>query len=107
MFKIGATPAFPAALPAGAELSITVEMSTTGLGLPADPADKNTGCVMLNGTLTATTDAGNAVASVYGLLLAKVNYEATLGQILTTLGYAINVGKAQNNAGIPTLPWML
>jgi len=97
LFKIGAVPAFPAALAAGAELSITIEMSTVGPGLPADPTDKDTGCVMLNGTLTASTDAGNAAVSVYGLLLAKVNYEATLGQILKTLGYALDVGKAQNN----------
>lgn len=96
-FKIGAISAFPAALAAGAELSVSVEMSTTGVGLPADPTDKNVGSVMLNGTLTASTDVGNAVASVYGLLLAKVNYEPTLGQILTTLGYALDVGKAQSN----------
>jgi len=97
LFKIGVVPAVPVALAGNAELSITVEMSTTGAGLPADLADKNDGCVLLNGTLKATTNVGDAVASVHGLLLAKVNYEPTLGQILTSLGYALDVGKAQNN----------
>jgi hypothetical protein len=31
------------------------------------------------------------------LVLSQANYEPTLGQILTTLGYTLNVGKAQNN----------
>jgi hypothetical protein len=34
---------------------------------------------------------------VYGLLLVQYNYEPTLGQIITTLGYDLNVGQAQND----------
>jgi hypothetical protein len=30
-------------------------------------------------------------------VLTQANYEPTLGQVLTTLGYSLNVGKAQNN----------
>jgi hypothetical protein len=97
LFQIANAPTFPATLAAGADLSVTVQMSTTSASLPPDPTDKDTGSVMLNGTLTASLDAGSAVASLYGLVLARVNYEPTLGQILTTLGYKLNVGKAQNN----------
>jgi hypothetical protein len=85
---------------AGADLPITLEMTTTGTGLPAlppGPAPYDAGSNFLTATLTATWGSGTTQASVYGLLLVQDNYEPTLGQILTTLGYALDVGQAQNN----------
>jgi hypothetical protein len=84
----------------GADLQVTVEMTTTGASLPAlppGPAPYNAGSNLLTATLTATFDSGSAQASVYGLLLVQDNYEPTLGQIITTLGYKLNVGQAQDN----------
>jgi hypothetical protein len=97
LFQITSPSTFPATLAAGADLQVTVQLATTGAALPAAPANKDTGSVLLNATLTATLSSGQAVASVYGLVLTLVNYEPTLGQILTTLGYPLNVGKAQTN----------
>jgi hypothetical protein len=97
-FKVTSPAAFPAALAAGADLSVTVEMMTSGAAVPADMAmPKVTGSVLMTATLTATLASGNATANVYGLVLSVVNFEPTLGQILTTLGYKLNVGKAQND----------
>ncbi len=90
----------PASIAAGADLAVTVEMATTGAGLPATPpgpAPYNSGSNLSEATLTVTTSAGTAQASVYGLLLVQMTYESTLGQILTTLGYKLNVGQAQND----------
>jgi hypothetical protein len=97
LFKVSSPTTFPVSLAPGAELAVTLEMTTTGAGLPAPPADKNTGCTFLTGTLTANLGSGTAQAAVYGLLMIQANYEATLGQILIALGYQLNVGKAQNN----------
>jgi hypothetical protein len=96
-FKLSKLPTFPTMLAPGADLAISVELSTTGASLPKAPANKDTGCVLLTANLTATLASDSAVAAVYGLLLTQANYEPTLGQILTTLGYKLNVGKAQDN----------
>jgi hypothetical protein len=96
LFNIVAPP-LPATLAAGADLTVTVQLATTGSNLPAPPSDKNLGSTLLGTTLTATTSAGSLSAAVYGLLLIQANYEPTLGQILITLGYKLDVGKAQNN----------
>ena len=90
----------PATIAPGADLQVTVDMTTTGTGLPAmppGPAPYNSGSNLLTATLTAALGSGSAQASVYGLLLVQNNYEPTLGQILTTLGYDLNVGQAQND----------
>lgn len=90
----------PATLMAGADLQVTVEMTTTGANLPAlppGPAPYDSGSNLLTATLTATWDSGSAQASVYGLLLVRLDYEPTLGQIITTLGYKLNVGQAQDD----------
>lgn len=90
----------PATIVAGANLQVTVQMTTTGAGLPAlppGPAPYDAGSNLLTGTLTATWASGTAQANVYGLLLVQDNYEPTLGQILTTLGYPLDVGQAQND----------
>jgi hypothetical protein len=107
----------PATIMPGGNLAITVQMTTTGATLPAEPTDVGNayddGCNFLTDTLTATLSTGSpATATVYGLLLVQNpaavtpppgaagfvgGYEATLGQILTTLGYKVNVGAAQTD----------
>jgi len=97
LFKITNPTTFPATVMAGADLPVTVDLVTTGAGLPAAPTDKNLGSNLMTANLTATLSSGTATALVYGLLQIQANYESTLGQILTTLGYNMNVGKAQKN----------
>jgi hypothetical protein len=95
-FRInGVTP--PISLAAGASMPVTVEVLTTGAALPAAPA-QNSGGTLLTATLTATSNAGPASTNLYGLLLTTATHEVTLGQILVTLGFKLNVGLAQNNA---------
>lgn len=90
-------PTLPAMLAPGADLPVTVQLMTNGATLPPPPTDKNLGSTLVEATLTATMGSGASTASVYGLVLIQANYEPTLGQILTTLGYKLNVGMAQNN----------
>ncbi len=97
LFKLSQAPTFPAQLAAGADLAVHIELSTTGATLPKAPTNKDLGSVLLTANLTATLASGSAVATVYGLVLTQDNYEPTLGQILTTLGYSLKVGKAQDN----------
>jgi hypothetical protein len=66
--------------------------------LPAAPA-QNSGGTLLTATLTATASAGSPnSANLFALLLTTATHEVTLGQILITLGFKLNVGLAQNNA---------
>ena len=97
LFRVASPATFPAMLAAGADLPVTLELTTTGASVPAAPSNKDLGSVLVTGTLTAMSSAGAASANAYGLVLTQANYEPTLGQILTTLGYQVNVGKAQNN----------
>ena len=97
LFHIASPASFPVSLAPGADVAIMIEMSTSGSAIPAAPANKDQGSVLLTSTLTATTSSGEVRASIYGLVLTQANYEPTLGQVLTTLGYQLNVGKAQNN----------
>lgn len=100
LFKVTAPATFPAMVAAGADLTVTLQMTTSGGTLPAAPTDavaKVTGSTKVTATLTATLSSGNAVASVTGLVANVNNYEATLGQVLDALGYKMNVGKPQNN----------
>jgi hypothetical protein len=97
LFQIVNPPAFPATLGAGADLSVTVQLSTTGSNLPAAQANKDLGSTLLTASLSATSSSGSAQATVYGLVLIQDNYEPTLGQILIALGYKLDVGQAQNN----------
>jgi hypothetical protein len=105
----------PATIMPGADLAVAVQMTTSGATLPAappGPAPYDAGCNLMTDTLTATLSSGSATATVYGLLLEPDSavaappggfsaftsgYEATLGQILTTLGYQVNVGAAQTS----------
>ncbi len=113
LFETSAT--LPATIMPGADLAVSVQMTTSGAMLPAappGPAPYDSGCNLMTDTLTATLSAGSATATVYGLLLEPDSavaappggfsaftsgYEATLGQILTTLGYQVNVGAAQTS----------
>jgi hypothetical protein len=100
LFKVTTPASFPATIAAGADLTVTLQMTTSGGTLPAPKADadaRTTGSTMVTAALTATLSAGSAMATVYGLVANVNNYEATLGQILGALGYKLNVGKAQNN----------
>ena len=97
LFQIASPPNLPAMLMPGADMSITVRLVTTGGSLPAAPANKDNGCNLLTATLTAASGSSAVQAAVYGFLMIQANYEATLGQILTALGYKLNVGRAQNN----------
>ena len=97
LFRIASPAALPVTLAAGADLAVTLELSTSSAEIPPAPANKDQGSVLLTATLTATFGTSKLSANVYGLVLTQANYEPTLGQVLTTLGYALNVGKAQNN----------
>ena len=97
LFQIVGPPAFPATLGPGADLPVTVQLLTAGANLPPAPTNKDTGCTLLTASVTATSSAGSAQVTAYGLVLIQDNYEATLGQILIALGYKLDVGKAQNN----------
>jgi len=97
LFQIVNPPSLPATLVPGADLSLTVQLSTTGSNLPAAPTNKDLGSTLLTAGLSATSSAGSAQATVYGLVLIQDNYEPTLGQILIALGYKLDVGQAQNN----------
>jgi hypothetical protein len=97
LFQVTSPPSFPVALAAGGDLPVTIRMLTTGASLPAAPP-QDSGATLLSGMLDVTSSAGPAHASLFGLVLTQAIWEPTLGEILTTLGYAINVGMAQNNA---------
>ncbi|MGA7121693.1 MAG: hypothetical protein WBY94_16420 [Polyangiaceae bacterium] len=97
VFQLSPAPTLPAMIAPGADLPVTVELLTTSASLPPEPTDKNLGSALAQATLTATLSTGTSTASVFGLALIQSNYEPTLGQILTTLGYVLNVGQAQNN----------
>ena len=97
LFQVSGLPTLPATLLAGQDLPVTVQMMTTGATLPAAPTNKDLGSNLLTANLTATFSSGSTRTSLYGLLLIQSNWEPTLGQILTTLGYELNVGQAQNN----------
>ncbi|MDP9002916.1 MAG: hypothetical protein M3O46_22730 [Myxococcota bacterium] len=96
-FQIVGPPALPAMLAAGADMAVTIQLMTASTTLPPAPSNKDLGSTLLQSTLTATMSSGSANASLYGLVLIQSNWEPTLGQILITLGYKLNVGMAQNN----------
>ena len=96
-FQLTAAPPLPAMLAGGADLAVTVQAMTASSALPAAPA-QNSGGTLATATLTATAGTLSAQANLFDLVLTTATHEPTLGQILTTLGYNINVGAAQNNA---------
>jgi hypothetical protein len=79
----------------GSALPIVAGLSTTTL--PAAPP-QDSGATVIAATLTATGGGGAVQIPVYGLILTQALWEPTLGEILFTLGYKLNVGMAQNNS---------
>jgi hypothetical protein len=78
-------PAFPTTIAAGSALDVTIRF------LPPSNAPTST----FSGVLTATlmgSSAAAASAGLYGLAMSTSNAEATLDQVVKTLGYAVNVG---------------
>jgi hypothetical protein len=96
IFTITSPAQFPATIMPGGTLPVTLRMDTA-FSQPAAPANKDMGVTFLTATLTAALSTGALEIQVYGLVAAAANYEATFGQILTALGYMMNVGKPQNN----------
>lgn len=96
LFGIVSPPTLPAAIAPGADLEVEVEFRTNQNPPPAPPADD--GGVPVDAVITATTDAGNVDLGLFGLVVTAAGMvsggEATLGQSLSTLGYAVNVGNA-------------
>jgi len=108
-FRLTGVPVLPATLGPGMGLSAMVEVMTTGATLPPAPqVPSMTGGTVVNATLTATAGAVASQTNVWGVILATLINEPSLGQILTTLGYKLNVGAAQNNpnpsANVASLP---
>jgi len=96
-FQVTTATPLPAVLAGGAELAVTIEALTATSALPAAPP-QNSGGTLATGTLSASAGAVSAHANLFDLVLTTATHEPTLGQILTTLGYSVNVGAAQNNA---------
>jgi hypothetical protein len=108
LFQITSPPALPLTIAAGADQSLTLALLTNSAGLPAAPP-QNSGAAALSTALNVTFAGGSAQIPIFGLVLTTATHEPTLGQILVTLGYKLNVGQAQNNAnpntgGTATLP---
>ena len=96
LFTLTSPAQFPATIMPGGNLAVTVRMDTM-FSQPAAPSNKDMGVTFLTASLTAALSTGSMQIPVYGLVAAMSNYEATFGQILTVLGYMMNVGKPQNN----------
>lgn len=108
LFQFTSPPSLPVSVPAGGELNVTLALLTSSSALPAAPP-QDSGATALTATLQVTLDNGSVERAVSGLVLTTATHEPTLGQILDTLGYVDNVGKAQNDAnpnagGADTLP---
>lgn len=97
LFQIASPPTLPAAIPAGGDLSLAITLLTTSGDLPAAPP-QDSGSTALSATLDITLDGSSIERGVSGLVLTTATHEPTLGQILGTLGYVLNVGAAQDNA---------
>lgn len=96
IFTITSPAQFPATIMPGGNLAVTLRMDTV-FSQPAAPSNKDMGVTFLTASMTAALSTGTLQIPVYGLVAAMSNYEATFGQILTVLGYKMNVGKPQNN----------
>jgi hypothetical protein len=97
LFQITSPPTFPASVAAGETLTFTLALLTASSALPAAPP-QNSGATLLSANLVVTLGASSFEQGVSGLVLTTDTHEPTLGQILDTLGYVLDVGAAQNNA---------
>jgi len=99
LFGIVGPVQLPVTVAPASDLTITVRMSTSDAELPAAPgADQ--GSTLLTAALTATHPGGSVQLPVFGFAQKRTSevVEPSLGQVLTTMGYALNVGKAQTNS---------
>jgi hypothetical protein len=82
-------------LAAGTSVDLAVQFVPNGTGVAAAPAADNGG-VALNARLSAAGTGPAVQANLFGLVMTIAGEgsgaEPTLGQILTTLGYAVDVG---------------
>jgi hypothetical protein len=80
---------------AGASVDVVVQFVPNGTGVPAAPAADNGG-VTVSAQLSATASGLAAQAGLFGLVMTIAGEgsgaEPTLGQVLTTLGYSVDVG---------------
>jgi hypothetical protein len=97
LLQVEGPPPLPVSIAGGAQLPVVVHLLTTAAGLPAAPPQDN-GATLLSTTLTVTSGSTSVKTDVFGVVLTQALWEPTLGQILYTLGYKLNVGMAQNNA---------
>lgn len=97
LFQVAGPKTFPASVAAGGTFSVDAQLMPASAGLPAAPA-QDSGATVLSAMLTVDTAAGPVQTPVYALVLTQALWEPTLGEILFTLGYKLNVGKAQNNS---------
>jgi len=97
LFQLTNLPQLPAKVMPGADLPVSLTMLTSSNALPAAPM-QDSGSTALSATLIASATSGGAQTAINGLVLTQALWEPTLGQILASLGYKLNVGLAQNNA---------
>lgn len=84
-FMVDGGPTLPASVPANGDLPVPVKFLPPTSG----------GTTVYSATLTATASgatAAIATAGLYGLAMSTSNAEASLDQIVKTLGYNVNVG---------------
>jgi hypothetical protein len=80
-FKLETPPSVPLDIAAGQDLLVNVRFAPT-----------TTSTATFEAKLTATSAAGTPSAPLFGLAMNKQNGEATLSQVVQTLGYKVNVG---------------
>jgi hypothetical protein len=97
LFEVSSPTQFPVNVAANGSSMVSVQLPTNASGLPAAPP-QDSGATVVSSVLTAATSSGAAPITVFGVVLTQALWEPTLGQILYTLGYKLNVGMAQNNA---------
>lgn len=87
-------------VPAGASVDVKLQFVPNGAGVAPAPAADNGG-VTVSAMLSASSEGVAARADLYGLVMTTAGEgsgsEPTLGQILTTLGYDIDVGSGLKN----------
>jgi hypothetical protein len=94
-FALEGAPTLPAAVPGGGSLDLTVRF------LPPSSSPTATFAGSLTATLMGAGSA-TAAAGLYGLAMSTSNAEATLDQVVKTLGYAVNVGGTTLTLGTGT-----
>jgi hypothetical protein len=87
-FKLETPPSLPVDVAAGQDLLVGVRFAPT-----------TTSTATFEARLTATSATGSASAALFGLAMNAQNGEATLSQVVQTLGYKVNVGGTTTTLG--------